>query len=51
MVNHIVTYREGGKEKQVIIPLPEFDIGAAMDAAYKKLGDGAEVVACKAQEA
>ena len=51
MINHLVTYRENDKEKQLVVPLPAFDIAAAMDAAYRQFGDGVEVIACKAQEA
>jgi hypothetical protein len=43
----VVTYKEDDEEKQIIVPLPKFDIGAA----YKQLGDGVEVIACKAQDA
>jgi hypothetical protein len=34
MINHVVTNKEGDEEKQIIVPLPKFDIGAA----YKQLG-------------
>ena len=51
MINHLVTYRENDKEKQLVVSLPAFDIAAAMAAAYRQLGDGVEVIACKAQEA